>query len=453
MNILYFQPGLSIKYAQNNELATITMSTSIFVLGMNHKTAALQLREKVYFSEELWGAYLQDLLSRGLAEEAVLISTCNRSELYCATDDIASVREWFCAQTTLSFNELDPVLYVYRDEAAIEHIMTVACGLDSMVLGETQILGQLKQAFSESCAAGAVNTLFYRLFQRVFAIAKEVRTATAIGACPVSVASAAVHFIKQQVGVQQKILFNDANVVLVGAGETASLLLRYLKSQLNQRITILNRNIDKAEALAEDFFAQSNTLDHLEVALEAADIVFSATGSPTPLLTKEMVLRAVQRRENKPLIFFDLAVPRDIDPEVATVAGAYLYCIDDLKIMIEQHRQGREHAADKAREMIRKESIDFFAQSESHDKVTHTIRAYRDQFNVICEGELAKARHQLRQGVDPELVLSRFAHAFMKKLLHVPSVQLRQAGAEGRFELVQFAKQLFAISDPETEAL
>jgi glutamyl-tRNA reductase len=184
-----------------------------------------------------------------------------------------------------------------------------------------------------------------------------------------------------------------------------------------------------------------------------ADIVFSATGSVTPVVTKAIVAEAMQARYTKPLTLIDIAVPRDIETAVAELEGIHLFCIDDLKVIIEQNRQGREHAATKAREMIRKKSIDFISELNSFDKVTHTIRAYRGQIEAICQAELLKAKHQLHQGADPTQVLDTFAHAFIKKMLHAPSVQLRQAGVEGRFELLRFAKQLFAIPDPEIERL
>lgn len=421
---------------------------AIFVIGINHKTAPITLREKVYFPLDKLSLYLQDLLNRGYAQEAILLSTCNRSELYCDTHDINLIRDWFCAQTSLPRASLEGLLYIYRDEEAVTHIMEVACGLDSMVLGESQILGQMKEAFSESCTAGAVNTLFHPLFQRVFATAKEIRATTAIGACPVSVASAALHFAKQHHSD-----FSQAHVVLIGAGDTSALLIRYLKPHLSKPITLVNRNIEKASSLAFELGGQVYGLDRLATALAKADIVFSATGSVLPIVTKEIVAEAMQARPSKPIWLIDIAVPRDIDPAVSDLTGVHLYCIDDLKAIIEKNRQGREHAAEKAREMIRKKSIEFIIELKSLDKVTHTIRAYRGQIEEICQAELIKARHQLQQGADPTGVLDSFAYAFTQKLLHTPSVQLRQAGVEGRFELLRLAKQLFAIPDPEIERL
>lgn len=418
---------------------------SIFVIGINHKTAPISLREKVYFAVEKLPLYLQDLVSRGYAHEAVLLSTCNRSELYCEADDAQAVCDWFCAQTSASRAELNSALYVYCDQQAVAHMMDVACGLDSMVLGEPQILGQMKEAFSESCSAGAVGALFQRLFQQIFATAKDIRTATAIGACPVSVASAAVHFVKQKV-----LSFAQANIVLIGAGDTTALMMRYLKSHA-VNITLVNRSIENAQALAAEFGASVVGIDDLVFALKNADIVFSATGSAVPVVTRQIVQEALAARQERPLLLLDIAVPRDIDPAVAGVTGAVLYCIDDLRDIIEHNRQGREHAAIKAREMIQEKSADFVASLTSLDKIAHAISVYRGRIEELCQVELLKAKRQLQQGADPAAVLDAFAYAFTQKLLHAPSVQLRQAGEEGRFELLKFAKQLFGITEPEAE--
>ena len=419
---------------------------SIFVVGVNHKTAPITLREKIYFEADKLALYLQDIISRGTAHEAVLLSTCNRSELYCDSNDIGAVRDWFCNQTQCDSAELDPVLYIYRGEEAVTHIMKVACGLDSMIIGEPQILGQVKAAFSESCSAGAIGALFHRLFQQVFNAAKEIRTTTAVGACPVSVASSAVHFVKEKVTD-----FSNANVVLIGAGDTTELMMRYLTSHLSTPLTLVNRTLGNASRLIEEFGGSVYGMERLPCALARADVVFSATGSAVPIVTRKMVADAMEARRHKPLMMIDVAVPRDIETTVTDVDNVNLFCIDDLKLIIEKNRQGREHAADKACEMIHVQSAAFMKNIHSHDKVTNAIRVYRGQVEDICRVELMKARHLVQQGVPAVDALEMFASAYTKKLLHAPSVQLRLAGAEGRFELLQYAKQLFSIPDPEAE--
>lgn len=415
---------------------------SIFVVGINHQTAPIMLREKIYFNLDKTALYLQDFLSQTGALEAVLLSTCNRSELYCHAEDSMLIKEWFCSQGEATPALLKNVIYVYKDEEAIAHIMKVACGLDSMVLGEPQILGQMKQAFSESCSANAVSTLFHRLFQEVFAVAKEIRTTTAIGACPVSVASAAVHFAKtivQESWAQQK-------VVVIGAGETAQIMLRYLVPEISQPI-VLNRDYQKAALLTEQVGGTAYSLDQLIPVLAEADVVFSATGSLQPIINQKTILEALTTSRANPLVLIDLAVPRDIDSKVAELPQVLLYCIDDLKSIIARNRLGREHAALKAKEMIIERGNKLMTELLSLDKVAHAICAYRTQIENICRAELQKAKRELRQGVDPQHVLDSFAYTFTKKLLHAPSVKLRQAGMEGRYELLRFAKQLFAISE------
>ncbi len=421
---------------------------TIFVLGINHKTAPIDLRENVYFSLDKLALYLQDILASNVAREAVLLSTCNRSELYCEADDLSAICDWFCQQSSAKRTAVESAIYVYSDEEAIKHMMSVACGLDSMVLGEPQILGQMKEAFSESCSAGSVGAIFHRLFQQIFNVAKEVRTTTTIGACPVSVASAAVHFAKQT-----QTNFHHAKTVLLGAGDTAQLLMRYLGGQLQNPITLISRSIEKAESLATEYQGRATNLEQLADVLAAADIVFSATSSPTPVINKALMTQVMQQRFGKPLLLIDIAVPRDIEPSIAELAGVQLYCVDDLKGIIEKNRQGRSHAADKAADMLAEKSREFFIELQSLDKVAHTIRAYRGQIDALCRAELFKARQQLQIGADPVDVLEAFARTFTQKLMHAPSVQLRQAGAEGRFELLRFAKQLFSLPDPETELL
>lgn len=416
-------------------------SMSIFVVGINHKTAPLQLREKVYFAPEKLALHLQDLMNRNIASEAVLLSTCNRSELYCSSHDVGAIRDWFCDQTTLSRSELGSAIYIYRDQEAIAHIMAVACGMDSMVVGETQILGQVKDAFSESCTANAVGASFHQLFQQIFSVAKEIRTTTSIGACPVSVASTSVHFAKQQVPD-----FDKTKIALIGGGDTAALLLRYLRNH-STPITLVSRNALKANEIAEEFGIKTCGFDMLSQVLAETDIVFSATGSPVPVITASLMQEVLDLRQEKPLLLIDIAVPRDIDPEIAGMPGVSLFCIDDLKAIIEKNLLGREHAADKAKEMIRQRSESFIAEINSIDKISHTISAYRGLIEEICQAELIKARHKLHGGADPSEVLETFAYTFTNKLLHTPSVQLRKASVEGRFELLGFIRQLFAIPE------
>jgi glutamyl-tRNA reductase len=416
---------------------------SIFVCGINHKTAAIALRERVIFASEKIPLYLADLVQNENIQEAVLLSTCNRTEIYCQVDDIQQVIDWFCRQQPITKEELSPLIYYYENEKAVQHIMNVACGLDSLVLGEPQILGQMKEAFSESCAAGSVGSLFHRLFQQVFAVAKEVRSTTAIGACPVSVASTALSLLRQALS---PIPLHEAKILLIGAGDTVTLLLRHLKDHPREKLFIVNRDQEKAKSLSEQFGPAFFSFAKLPSLLSTVDVVISATASAMPILTKAM-MEPLLSRLKKELVMVDLAVPRDIEEAVGHLTNIKLFSIDDLKIIIQQHVHGREHAANKAHEVIQAKSRDFMTWLHSLDKVAVTIRAYRKQIEGVCHLQLAKAIRQLEHGENPSEVLTNFAHTLTNKLLHAPTVQLRQAGVEGRLELLELAKQLFSLSE------
>jgi glutamyl-tRNA reductase len=387
----------------------------IIVCGINHKTAPLEIREKAVFATDKLAIYLADLLTSENIPEAVVLSTCNRSEVYCACGNAEQLFEWFCRQHNLSPRELKPVWYSYHGTAAVEHIMQVACGLDSMVLGESQILGQMKEAFSESCAAGSVGPLFNRLFQQVFTVAKDVRANTAIGACPVSVASTAVS-LAQQLCPE----IATATILVIGAGDTAELVLRYLTLRAPENLLLANRNVEHANALAAKYAIEIFPFDELHHALVRADLVISATGSAQPIITQALLQSILPLRKTRDLTLIDIAVPRDIEAQVGDLPGVQLRCIDDLKNIIQHNMRGREHAAEKAVEVIQQKARDFIAWLDSLDMVASTIRAYRRQ---------------------------------IEELLHAPSVQLRQAGVDGRTDILQLAQQLFAIPPSKSELI
>jgi len=389
----------------------------IVACGINHKTAPIALRERVVFAPEKIPLYLSDLINNENIPEAVLISTCNRTELYCHTDNIEQAMDWFLKQHAVAEEVLRPVLYCHTNEEAVQHMISVACGLDSLVLGEPQILGQMKEAFSESCAAGSVRTTFHRLFQQIFSVAKEVRTHTSLGACPVSIASTAVNLIKQ---VSERAL-NESSILLLGAGDTIELVLRHLKNHNPKEIIIINRDREKSKLLATQYEGESYAFSDLSKILKKVDVVISATASPTPIITKEMLSEIHQS-----LILVDLAVPRDIDDAVRDLSHIKLFSVDDLKTIVQKHLHGREHAADKAREVITEKTKDFMSWVHAIDKVASTIRAYRKQMEGLCEEELTKSLRQLHQGEDAVEVLTGFARALTNKLLHLPTVHLRE---------------------------
>jgi glutamyl-tRNA reductase len=432
---------------------------SIIVCGINHKTASLALREKVFFTVDKLPLYLQDLLSSGIAQEAVLLSTCNRSELYCEASDFQAVQNWFCEQSIDGKNENKALrqellqgLYLYQGQKAVEHLMRVACGLDSMVLGEPEILGQVKVAFSESCSAGAVGSSFHRLFQQVFALAKEIRSTTAIGACPMSIASTTMTLAKRLLAERPHKPFAESNILLLGAGDTIQLILRYLQVSPVKKIWIVNRSVEKAASLAATYGGEAVALAQLDTILPQADLMITATGSLEPLVTAAL-LKKTRAAAGASLAIFDIAVPRDVEAEAATLPGIQLYCIDDLKAVIQDNHSNRMHAAEKAQEVIKKRSEEWLLQRSSQDQVSDTIRAYREQIEAICEAELDKALRQLENQLDAETVLRNFVYGVTNKLLHAPSVQLRQAGSEGRLDLLRLAKQLLAIPEFEQKVI
>ncbi|MDX1901959.1 MAG: glutamyl-tRNA reductase [Gammaproteobacteria bacterium] len=410
----------------------------IIACGINHKSAPVALREKVVFPAEKLPLYLQDLAASQNIHEAVLLSTCNRSELYCNTDHPEQLFNWFCEQHAVDTALLKPVFYLHEGADAVQHIIEVACGLDSMVLGESQILGQLKTAFSESCATGMVGPLFNRLFQQVFSVAKEIRTNTAIGACPVSVSSAAVRFVREKYGQD----IHKANVVLIGAGLTIDLVLRHLMPLAPKQVIVASRSDTSASLLAEKYQTHAIKLNQLKNVLPDVDIIISATGSTHPIVTADMV-----HHRNKSLFIVDIAVPRDVEPAVAELNDIAVYSIDDLYDIMQQNLTHREHAAEKAREVIVARTQDFIEWQQSIDLVTHTIRAWRAKMEMLCQTELSKSSQKLQRGDDPEVVMQAFARALMQKILHTPSVQLREAGFSGRTDLLQLAHELFALPE------
>ena len=329
---------------------------AIFALGINHKTAPVGLREKVAFAPEQVHEALRELATATAVTDAVILSTCNRTELYFngTNNQAEHVIAWLAQFHQLKVNELQPHLYLHYDRLAAEHLMRVAAGLDSLVLGEPQILGQVKQAYNQSRQAGTINPHFERLFQKTFAVAKDVRTNTDIGANAVSVAFAAVSLARQIFGKLEKV-----QVLLIGAGETIELVARHLAEQGAKELTVANRTYERAVLLAEQFNAKVITLSQVPMQLPQADIVISSTASTLPIVGKGMVEQALKKRRHKPMFLVDLAVPRDIEQQVAELEDAYLYTVDDLQSIVAQNVSSRQQAAEQAGVIIRQGADDF----------------------------------------------------------------------------------------------
>lgn len=412
---------------------------SLLACGINHKTAPVYVREKLAFTADTMPTSLIELVGQTSFKEAVILSTCNRTEFYCAGDNINSLLEWLQQRQSLAPEQLHSSLYVHHNQAAVKHILRVASGLDSMVLGEPQILGQVKTAYLFAHAAGTLGKCLRHLFDYVFSTTKQVRAQTAVGMHPVSIAYAAVNLAKH--------IFADLSqntVLLIGAGETIALTARHLCSTGITNIYVANRTLARAEKLATQVNAQAITLDAIPHYLAKTDIVISATASPLPILGKGMIESALKQRKHRPIFMVDLAVPRDIEPEVSKLTDVYLYTVDDLQNIILQNLTHRQNAAIEAETIINEKAIDYMHRLKVLE-ATPIIRACRDKANNIREQELAKALRLIQQGLTPAQALERLAYNLTNKILHVPSVKMREAAYLDQFELLQYARQLFDI--------
>ena len=411
----------------------------IVVLGLNHNTAPIDVREQVAFADNSLHEPLRELKSVEGINEAAIVSTCNRTEIYCGLE-IGSEHEiakWFHNYHQLTQNQFAPYLVQRENRDAVQHLLRVSCGLDSMVLGEPQILGQVKQAFSEAIRFGTLGTRLTPLFQHAFRVAKQVRSDTEIGSSPVSVAFAAVALAKQ--------IFSNLNehtVLLIGAGETIELTARHLYSHGIGKMTIANRSIDRAAQLASRFGARAVEIAQVPQLLEHSDIVVSSTASQLPILGKGAVEQALKNRKHRPIFMIDLAVPRDIEMQVGELEDIFLYGIDDLHKVALEGQQKRLDAAAQAEQIIDSQVDVFMRQERSLDSVD-IIREYRDQASELKQAAIEKAKKALLAGKDIETIIDELAHGLTNKLLHGPSTQLRKAAENGDEDVLAAARKLF----------
>lgn len=402
-------------------------SMTILALGVNHKTASVEVREKVAFAADKLELALQSLTQLGHVSESVIVSTCNRTELYCHLEqaDLEPVVQWLADFHQVPAAELQQYLYQLADTEAVDHLMAVASGLDSLVLGEPQILGQVKQAYQQAKEAGTVGTIFERLFQSTFAIAKDVRTHTEVGQNAVSVAFAAVNLAKH-------IFFSlkDATVLLVGAGETAELAARHLSEQGVKRMLIANRTRARGEALAQLVGGEAHSLSDLQYLLPQADIVISSTASPLPIIGKGLVESAVKKRRHQPMLLIDLAVPRDVEEQVGDLDDVFLYTVDDLQSIVSANRKQRENEAEAARAMIASQAEAFNAWMRSLNSVD-LLKRYRETHQQLAEQALQRALQGLNSGKDPQDLLIELTNRLSNTLMHTPTRAIQEAGRRG----------------------
>lgn len=423
---------------------------ALLAFGINHNTASLDLRERVAFAPEQMSDALEDARRAAALEEVAILSTCNRTEIYAnlqhsGTEPPLLLMEWLVRYHSLSLKDLEACYYWHRDDAAVRHMMKVASGLDSLVLGEPQILGQMKSAYAVAHGVGTVRAALHGAFQQVFTVAKRVRTETAIGENPVSVAYAAVSLASQ--------IFSDLKqdtALLIGAGETIELVARHLSQQGVKKIIVANRTLGRARQLAEHFGAEAILLADIPEQLHRADIVVSSTASQLPLLGKGAVESALKRRKHKPIFMVDIAVPRDIEAEVGELEDVYLYTVDDLREVIEANRKTRREAALKADTIIDQGVAMYQSELRALNSVS-TIKAYRRKAEVLRDEELAKAQRLLASGTDPQQVLSQLARNLTNKLLHAPTAKLKQASATGRSDVIGITQELFELTSDDLE--
>jgi glutamyl-tRNA reductase len=411
----------------------------LFAFGINHQTAPLSVREQVAFNTDGMVGALQNLVKTGLVKEAAILSTCNRTELYCNAAQPDQAINWLAQYHQLPRDEIDPYLYTYPREQAVKHSFRVASGLDSMVLGEPQILGQMKQAVRQAEQAGTLGFLLHKLFQRTFSVAKDVRTRTEIGANLVSMAAAAVKLSERIFPsiAEQRVLF-------IGAGEMIELNAVHFAARSPKHITVANRTLERANMLARRFNAHAVTLNELPEQLALHDIIVTCTASPLPILGKGMVERALKIRKHRPLFIVDLAVPRDVEEEVGELDDVFLYTLDNIAEVVKDGLGARQNAVREAEVIIDSGVSDFVHWMESRE-VVPTIRALRDHAERNRRHEMEKALKLLAKGENPEKVLEAMSSGLTNKFLHAPTHALNQVHGDDREAFLDIVHRLYHL--------
>ena len=409
----------------------------------------MDLRERVAFPEDSLRTALKEVVHevQGVNEAAIL-STCNRTELYCALEQGAEpdLSDWLASQRTVAAAELVDVTYQHWDTDAAKHQIRVAAGLDSQVLGEPQIMGQVKTAYEHARATGTLGPELNLLSQIILRTAKEVRTRTEVGKNPVSVAFAAVALAQQLFS-----RLDNKKVLLLGAGETIDLVAEHLVSNGAQDLAIANRTLANAELLAAKFDAEAMQLTEVAQRLADFDIVIASTGASLPVIGKGAVEAAIKQRRRRPMFMVDIAVPRDIEPEVGDLADVYLYSIDDLTQIIETNMQQRREAA-AAAEIYVADGAQHYLRERRMQDGQEILTAFREQAMHTQQSELDKAMKDLERGTSPEEVLKRLSHNLTNKLIHTPTLAIREANAEGRTDLLEYCRALFGLDTNKRDA-
>ena len=415
----------------------------LFTFGINHQTAPLSVRERFVFSVDVVEQALHNLVEHGAAKEATILSTCNRTEVYCNTHEPAQAINWLAGYRQMETSEIEPYLYTLQHEQAVKHAFRVASGLDSMVLGEPQILGQMKQAVRYAEQAGTLGFLLHKLFQRTFSVAKDVRTQTEIGANLISMAAAAVKLAER---IFPSIA--DQSVLFIGAGEMIELNAVHFAARKPKHITVANRTLERAQVLARRINGHAITLNELPEQLAQHDIIVTCTASPLPILGKGMVERALKTRKHRPLFIVDLAVPRDVEEEVAELGDVFLYTVDDLAEVVRDGLDARQGAVKEADVIIDSGVTDFIHWMESRE-VVPTILALRNHAERHRRHEIEKALRLLAKGEDAEKVLEALSNGLTNKFLHAPTHALNQVQGSEREAFPDMMHRIYNLHTPE----
>ena len=411
--------------------------------GLNHKTAPLSVREQMALPVAMQDALLSSLANSPLINEAAILSTCNRTEIYCDTNDPMGIAPWLTQEHQLAPETLTPYFYMHQGHQGIRHTLRVASGLDSMMIGEPQILGQMKQAYHQACRVGTIKSNLQHVFQYVFSASKRIRTQSGIGNNPVSIAYAAAQLVGQIFSQ-----YSSLKVFIIGSGETAALVAKYLQKEGVTRFMFASRTRDNAKSLANTFTGEDVSISEIPQYLAQADVIISATACPLPFINKGLVEHALSQRNVQPMFFLDLAVPRDIEPNVGELDGVHLYNIDDLKSVVGQGILERQTAAVQAEQLIDSE-LDNYIRIHRSLKSNDVIRDYRDQMQHLAQKELQRAKLKLSAGKCQYSVLEEFSERLVNKLTHSPTVGLRRAASDDRQDLLDLAQYLLDKSPYE----
>ena len=421
----------------------MAVSQHIFTLGINHQSAPVAIRERMAFPPELLVPALRELVQLPGVSEGAILSTCNRTEIYCHASTPNAISRWLMQYHALDSHHVEPYLYQHADGTAVKHAFRVASGLDSMVIGEPQILGQVKEAVRTARESGTLGLLLDKLFQTTFSVAKEVRSTTEIGANSVSMAAAALKLANRIFG-----RINDQRVLFIGAGEMIELVATHFAAQTPKHVTVANRTLERAKHLADKFHGSAITLGELPDHIATHDIIITSTASPLPILGKGLIERAIKQRKHRPIFMVDLAVPRDVEPEVADLRDVFLYTVDDLGAVV-QEGLGKRESAVAAAESIIDNRVTEFAQWLDARASVPTIRQLRERAEQYRVAELERAQRLLARGENPEQVLEALSRGLVNKFMHHPSRALQDVDTNERAALIRLLNQLFPSSDLE----